>query len=135
MLNQEKVRMDKKKILIIDDEVDLVEILSLRLRASGYEVDSLPEGEGALEKIRSCGADLVILDIMLPKVDGYKICEEIKKDPKLSSIPVILLTAKDPKEEKEKFELANPNDCIMKPFEPRDLLDKIKVLIRESSES
>ena len=125
--------MDKKKILIVDDEVELVDMLAMRLRASGYEVFSVSDGEDALLKIRSEKPDLIILDIMLPKIDGYKICETIKMDAGSRMIPVILLTAKDLTHEAEKLQEAGADHCMIKPFESKELLDKIKELIRKTA--
>ena len=125
--------MDKKKILIVDDEIELTEMLAMRLRASGYEVVAIPDGEGALQKMRAEKPDLVILDIMLPNIDGYEICEAIKKDSVFKKTPVILLTAKDPGHEMDKIREAGADSCMVKPFEPKDLLEKIRELIKKNS--
>ncbi len=125
--------MEKKKILIVDDEVELVEMLAMRLRASGYEVFSVADGEDALATVRADKPDLILLDIMLPKIDGYKICSAIKKDAEFKETPVILLTAKDAMHEADKLEAAGADHCIIKPFEPKELLDKIKELIKRTA--
>ena len=125
--------MEKKKILIVDDEAELVEMITLRLKASGYEVIAAYDGKDILEKARAEKPALIILDIMLPVMDGYKICTDIKKDPALKHTPVILLTAKDPALEAEKLQDACADACMIKPFEPKELLDKIREFIKKSS--
>jgi two-component system, OmpR family, alkaline phosphatase synthesis response regulator PhoP len=125
--------MDKKKILIVDDEAELVEMMTLRLKASGYEVVAAYDGKEILEKARAEKPDLIILDIMLPVMDGYKICADIKKDAQLKHVPVILLTAKDPALEADKLQGAHADDCMIKPFEPKELLDRIREFIKKSS--
>ena len=125
--------MDKKKIMIVDDEIEFVEMITMRFRASGYEVMASHDGEGVIEKIRTEKPDLVLLDIMLPNVDGYIICSAIKKDAEFKKIPVILLTAKDTTSEADKLQEAGADYCMIKPFEPKELLDKIRELIKKSS--
>ena len=125
--------MAKKKILIVDDEIEFVEMITMRLRASGYEVIACYDGEGVSDKTRAERPDLIILDIMLPKIDGYSICSAFKKDAELEKIPVILLTAKDTTHEPDKLEEAGADHCMIKPFEPKELLDKIRELIKKSS--
>lgn len=124
--------MEKKKILIVDDEIEFVEMIMMRLRASGYEVMASYDGEGAIEKIRTEKPDLVLLDIMLPNVDGYAICSAIKKDAGFGSTPVILLTAKDAASEADSLRESKADHCMTKPFDPKELLDKIRELIKRN---
>ena len=84
--------MQKKKILIVDDEKELTEVLSLRLRSSGYEVLSAFDGEAGLQKARAEKPDLIILDVIMPKQDGLKVCRQLKRESALAKTPVILLT-------------------------------------------
>src|SRR5213596_3854557 len=92
---QEEVsRMSKGKILVVDDEIYIVHILDFSLVMEGYEVVTALDGEQALEKARAEHPDLVVLDIMMPKLDGYETCKMLKADPKTKDIPVILLSAK-----------------------------------------
>ncbi|MCK4948178.1 MAG: response regulator [Candidatus Aureabacteria bacterium] len=121
-----------KKILFVDDEPQLVEMVKIRLEANNYEVILASDGEQALEKARGEKPDLIILDIMLPKMDGYKVCRMLKFDDKYSSIPVIMLTARSQKSEKSMGEEVGADAYIIKPFEPQMLLGKIKELLNES---
>ncbi|MBU1007189.1 MAG: response regulator, partial [Candidatus Omnitrophica bacterium] len=84
----------KKKILIVDDEDDLRKMLRFRLEASGYDVDEALDGQEGLDKAMSDWPDLILLDLMLPKIDGYKVCRMIKFDEKHKHKPVIMFTAK-----------------------------------------
>ena len=121
-----------KKILLVDDEPQLVEMVKMRLEANNYEVILASDGEEALEKARGEKPDLIILDIMLPKLDGYKVCRMLKFDDKYSSIPVIMFTARSQESEKSMGKEVGADAYIIKPFEPEMLLGKIKELLKES---
>ncbi len=118
-----------KKILIIEDERSLVTMLKMRLEANGYEVMFATDGETGLKVAQEGQADLIILDLMLPKIDGYKICRMLKFDAKYRGIPVIILTAKAMEEDKELGFRVGADAYITKPFEPEILLAKIKELL------
>ena len=122
--------MDKKRILVVDDEADLREMLSLRLEANGYEVLTAADGEEGLAKARKEKPDLIILDLMLPKVDGYKICLMLEYDEKYKKIPIILFTARAQETDVSMGEEVGADAYIIKPFEPGILLAKIKELIK-----
>jgi len=120
-----------KRILVVDDEVQLVEMVKMRLEASGYEILSAYNGQEALDKARDEKPDLIILDLMLPKLDGYKVCRMLKFDEKYKSIPIILFTARVQKSDKEIGTQVGADAYITKPFEPQVLLSKIKELLGE----
>lgn len=122
--------MDKKKILLVDDEKDLVKIVKFRLEANDYEVITACDGQEALEKARGEKPDLIILDLMLPKMDGYKVCGLLKKDSRFMRIPIIMFTAKAQEEDMRLGEELGADAYITKPFEPGVLLDKIKELTK-----
>lgn len=122
--------MDKKRILIVDDEPDLVETLSFRLEASGYEVIKADDGQKGLDKARSEKPDLIILDLMLPKLDGYKVCRMLKFDEAYKDIPIILFTARAQEQDKKMGQDVGADGYITKPFEPQALLAKIQELIK-----
>ena len=82
-----------KKILIVDDEIQLVEMVKMRLEAAGYEIISAYDGQEGFDKAKKDKPDLIILDLMLPRMDGYKVCALLKKDARHSSIPIIMFTA------------------------------------------
>jgi DNA-binding response OmpR family regulator len=122
--------MENKKFLIADDESRLREMLREYLAPEGYLVDEAKDGKEALELFEKNEYDLVILDVMMPKVDGWTVCREIRRS---SKVPVIMLTARG--EEYDKlfgFELGI-DDYMVKPFSPKELLARIKAIIRRST--
>ena len=122
--------MSKKKILLVDDEKDLVNIVKFRLEVNNYEVITAYDGNEALEKARSTKPDLIILDLMLPKIDGYKVCGLLKKDARYTRIPIIMFTAKAQEEDVKLGHEVGADAYITKPFEPHVLLTKIQDLIK-----
>ena len=126
--------MDKKRILIVDDEEDIVNVLRFRLEANNYAVLSASEGQEGLNKARTEKPDLVILDLMLPKLDGYKVCRMLKFDESYKSIPIIMFTARAQKKDEELGMEMGADAYIAKPFEPEVLLGKIKELLSKQQE-
>ncbi len=122
--------VDKKCILLVDDEKDLVETVSFRLQAAGYEVVPAYDGQEGLDKARSLKPNLIILDLMLPKMDGYKVCRLLKFDEKYKDIPILMFTARAQDSDREMGLQVGADAYITKPFEPQVLLDKIKELIK-----
>jgi len=122
--------MEKKKILVVDDERDLVEIMTFRLKSAGYDVLSAYDGQEALEKARRDKPDLIILDLMLPKIDGYKVCGMLKFDARFKKIPIILFTARAQEVDKKTGEDMGADAYITKPFEPAAFLAKIEELLK-----
>jgi len=118
-----------KKILVVDDEKELVEMVKLRLEANNYDVIAAYDGQEALDKARSQKPDLIVLDLMLPKIDGYKVCRMLKFDEKYKNIPIILFTARAQDEDKNLGKEVRADGYITKPFEPQVLLAKISELI------
>ncbi|MBQ3409480.1 MAG: response regulator transcription factor [Clostridia bacterium] len=115
-----------RKILIVDDEERIRELIKMNLELAGYECIEAEDGEEALEKIKSHSLDLALLDIMLPKKNGYEIAEDFIK----ADIPVIFLTAKDSVIDKVKGLKLGADDYIVKPFESMELLARIEVVLR-----
>ena len=126
--------MDKKRILIVDDEEDIVNVLRFRLEANNYAVLSASEGQEGLNKARTEKPDLVILDLMLPKLDGYKVCRMLKFDESYKNIPIIMFTARVQKKDEELGMKMGADAYIAKPFEPEVLLGKIKELLSKQQE-
>jgi len=120
---------NKKKILLIEDEKDMAYAVTLQLEAKGYEVISAFDGKDGLDKARMKKPDLIILDLMLPKIDGYKICRMLKFDSKYQHIPIILFTARAQELDKKIGKDVGADFYITKPFEPSALLDKIRELL------
>ena len=119
----------KRRILIIEDEAGLVEMMKMRLEAADYEVISAFDGQEGLDVAKKEKPDLIILDLMLPKMDGYKVCGLLKKDARYAKIPVIIFTARAQEEDVKLGEEVNADAYIIKPFEPQVLLAKIKELL------
>lgn len=120
-----------KKILVVDDEPGIVDVIESRLRASGYEVMSAYDGQKALEMVYKNEVDLIILDIMLPKIDGYRVCGLLKNDSRYAHIPIILFTAKAQEEAVQEGEEAGANAYMMKPFDSQEVLKKIRELLEQ----
>ncbi len=120
-----------KRILIVDDEVQLVEMVKMRLEAAGYEVISAYDGQDGFDKAKKNKPDLIILDLMLPKMDGYKICGLLKNDARYSKIPIIMFTARVQEEDVRLGKDLGAEEYVTKPFDPKILLAKIKELIGE----
>lgn len=120
--------MDKKRLLIVDDEVDLAQLIKFRMENNGYDVLLAHDGQSALEMARKERPDLIILDLMLPKMDGYKVCGLLKKDSRYCHIPIIIFTAKGQEDDMKLGQELGADAYIVKPFEPQVLLGKIKEL-------
>ena len=116
--------MPKKKILVIDDEVDFVKLVRLRLESNGYEVAIASDGEEGLAKVSQEKPDMILLDIMMPKKDGYTMLHELKSKEETGSIPIIIITARAYM--KDLFGIEGVADYIVKPFDDADLLLRIK---------
>ena len=114
-----------KKILIVDDEKDIVETLSFKLKAKCFECIHSIDGESGLNMAKNESPDLVILDVMMPKINGYKICRLLKFDNKYKNIPIIMITARSQDEDKIIGEETGADEYITKPFEFSEVLEKI----------
>jgi two-component system alkaline phosphatase synthesis response regulator PhoP len=121
--------MYQAKILVVDDEVYILHILDFILGAENYDVVTASNGEQALQKVRDEKPDLVILDIMMPKLDGYETCRMIKKDPATKNIPVILLTAKGREVDQKLGREVGANDYMTKPFSPSKLIERVQAIL------
>jgi two-component system, OmpR family, alkaline phosphatase synthesis response regulator PhoP len=119
----------KKRILLVDDEVDFIEVVRVRLEDSNYEVIVAYDGEEALERAERDEPNLIILDIMLPKISGFDVCRKLKIDENFKNIPIIMLSAKFQPNDVN-FGIAMGADAyITKPFEPQVLIEKIRELL------
>jgi DNA-binding response OmpR family regulator len=123
--------MSQKKVLIVDDEVDLVETLRFSLENEGFTVLVSYDGEDALNQARKENPDLILLDLMLPKLDGYKVCRLLKFDERYKHIPILMLTAKTQEKDKLLGKETGADEYITKPFEINELLEKVKSYLRE----
>ncbi|NLY71689.1 MAG: response regulator transcription factor [Clostridiales bacterium] len=119
--------MDTKKILIIEDEKSISDIIKFNLQKEGFEVDMAYDGKSGLEKFSTCKPDLVLLDVMLPVIDGFEVCKKIRES---STIPILMLTAKEEEVDKVLGLELGADDYITKPFGMRELVARIKANIR-----
>jgi DNA-binding response OmpR family regulator len=113
------------RILIIDDEPELVKAVEVRLKASGYEVEVAYDGKAGIDKAKGVKPDLILLDFVMPMMDGYEVARELMADLEIKQIPIIVLTASQQRDLKTKFRELGINAFIMKPFETSDLLDMV----------
>jgi DNA-binding response OmpR family regulator len=118
-----------KAILLVDDEKDLLEVVKIRLEASGYKVLTALDGQEGFNLAKREKPDLIILDLMLPKIDGYKVCRMLKFDEKYKKIPVILFTARAQESDEKLGYECGADAYITKPFDPKILLAKIEELL------
>ncbi len=123
--------MNPKKILIVDDEVDLVETLRFPLEMEGFNVLVSHNGEDALTLARKETPDLILLDLMLPKLDGYKVCRLLKFDERYKHIPILMLTAKTQEKDKLLGMETGANEYITKPFDMDQLIEKVKTYLNK----
>ena len=127
--------LEAKRILVVDDEPDLIKTVRLRLEKRGYAVISAADGQEALEKARSEKPDLIILDLMLPKLSGYQVCRMLKFDEQYKNIPIIIFTARAQEQDKKTSLEVGADAYLSKPFEPEVLLDKVDSLLNISKKS
>ncbi|MDO3380048.1 response regulator transcription factor [Geoalkalibacter halelectricus] len=118
--------MSKKKILIVEDEESLLKLESILLTSKGYEVRGVANGRAALEGLEEKMPDLVLLDIMLPEMDGFEVCKRIKQNPATRHIPVIMLTAKKTREDMERGRAVGADCYITKPFKSAMVIETIQ---------
>lgn len=127
--------MSKQTILVVDDEQDLLDLIEYNLRQEGYEVILAEDGQEGIQKAREHMPDLVLLDIMMPQMDGIEVCDRMREDPDLSHIPIIFLTARS--DEKTEIEGLNKgaDDYITKPISTNKLVSRIKAVLRRFEET
>jgi phosphate regulon transcriptional regulator PhoB len=126
--------VEPKHILVVDDENDLVELVSYNLKKEGFIVDSASDGETALAKIRKGKYDLVVLDLMLPGIQGIELCRILRNDPKTSALSVIMLTAKGEEVDRILGLEMGADDYMTKPFSPRELVARVRAVLRRLKE-
>lgn len=124
--------MLKKKILIVDDEEHILELIKFNLEKNGFEVLSSDNGEDCISILESNSVDLLVLDLMLPGMDGIDVCKEIRKIDKLNNLPIIMLTAKGEETDRILGLELGADDYITKPFSVRELVARIKAVLRRT---
>ena len=127
--------MSKKLIAVVDDEPDIVELIKYHLEKEDYRVKTFYDGETILEFLNKKTPDLVVLDLMLPAIDGLEVCRKIRADENLLYIPIIMLTAKGTEIDKVVGLEMGADDYMVKPFSPRELLARVKAVLRRTKKS
>ncbi len=122
--------MNKQKILIADDDANIAELVSLYLEKEGYETKKAANGREALRLMQSFNPDLLILDIMMPEMDGYEVCREVRR---ISSVPIIMLTAKGETFDKVLGLELGADDYMVKPFDTKELVARVKAVLRRTA--
>jgi len=123
----------KPKILIVDDEPDVVQLIEYNLKSAGYDVVTATDGQDALQQARGSSPDLIILDLMLPEVDGLDVCKILRRDAGTAGIPIVMLTAKASETDRVLGLELGADDYVTKPFSPRELVLRVKRLLRSES--
>jgi DNA-binding response OmpR family regulator len=124
----------KEKVLIVEDDKDIVKILEYNLNKDGFRALTCRNGEDAIDLVKKEKPEIVILDLMLPGMDGLEVCKVLKKDEKTTSIPIVMLTAKTQESDKIVGLELGADDYITKPFSPRELIARIKAVLRRVKE-
>lgn len=127
--------MPTKKILVVEDEKDINELVLYNLRKHGYQAESAYSGSEALRKVHRGKYDLIVLDIMLPEVDGLELCKILKSDKSLSTIPIIMVTARSEEADRVLGLELGADDYVVKPFSPRELMARVKTVLRRSGQT
>jgi two-component system phosphate regulon response regulator PhoB len=125
----------KKTLLLVEDNEDLLEVLRITFEAEGFRCLTAVDGEGALKLCKRHGPDLLVLDLMLPGMDGLEVCTEIKRDRALSHIPILMLTAKAEESDVVLGLSLGADDYVPKPARPRELVARVRNLLRRSNSS
>jgi two-component system alkaline phosphatase synthesis response regulator PhoP len=120
------------KILIVDDEQDIVDLVAYNLEKAGYKTLRAYDGDAALRKALAEGPDLVVLDVMLPGLDGWEVCKRLRANPKTARLPVMMLTAKGDETEKVLGLELGADDYLTKPFSPKELVARVRALLRRA---
>jgi two-component system phosphate regulon response regulator PhoB len=117
------------KILVVDDETDAVELISFNLKAAGFDVVAAANGAEALKSARLHAPDLILLDVMLPEIDGLEVCKLLRRDPATAGVPIIMLTAKAAEIDRVLGLELGADDYVTKPFSPRELVLRVRKLV------
>jgi len=123
--------MNKYKIMVVDDEPDIVKLIKISLEMANYEVIEAFSGVEALEKTKNIVPDLYLLDIMMPDMNGYEVCQKLKADDRTKAVPVVMLTAKGQKGDAEQGLKVGADDYIIKPFDPYELGEQIAEILKQ----
>lgn len=124
--------MRKKRVLIVEDEESLLKLETILLTVKGFEVIGAFTGKMAIDKIGVEEFDLVLLDIMLPDIDGFEVCRQLRSDPRTATVPIIMLTGKKSPNDHDRGILCGANAYLVKPFKSAMIIDEINRLLTQS---
>lgn len=124
----------KDKILVVEDEPDILDLVSYNLKQAGFEVEPVEDGETALKRVEAKPIDLVVLDLMLPGIDGLEVCRLLKQNPEHKDLPVLMLTARAEEVDRIVGLELGADDYLVKPFSPRELVLRIRAILRRVKE-
>ena len=120
---------DRRRILVVDDEERMVRFIRLNLEHDGFQVSEAFNGKEAIQKIRDVTPDLILLDVMMPDLDGFEVLETVRE---VSNVPVIMLTAKGEEDDRVRGLELGADDYVTKPFSPRELVSRVKAVLRRT---
>src|ERR1700687_1497807 len=121
-----------RRVLIVEDDKDIVELVRYNLEKEGYQVAAASDGLAALAHVKKSAPDLVILDLMLPKLSGLEVCREVRRDVNLNRLPILMLTARGEEADRVVGLEIGADDYVTKPFSPRELVARVKALLRRT---
>jgi two-component system phosphate regulon response regulator PhoB len=125
--------MSKTTVLVVEDDDDILRLLTYNIKTAGFNVVACQDGYTALSMIKSHSPDLIVLDLMLPGLDGFEVCKELKRSPETRSIPLIMLTARGEEVDRVVGLELGADDYVVKPFSPRELMLRIRAILRRSA--
>ncbi len=125
--------MQRTRVLIVEDDSDILNLLSYNVQAAGFDVVTAVDGNAALAMVRQHSPDLVLLDLMIPGIDGFEVCRELKRGLETRNIPVIMLTARGEEVDRIVGLELGADDYVVKPFSPRELILRIRAVLRRSA--
>jgi len=120
------------RVLIVEDEPDIRELVVHHLKREGYQVSAAASGEEALRQVQAAPPDLVLLDLMMPAMDGLEVCRRLRQDPATASLPIVMLTAKGDEIDRVLGLEIGADDYVVKPFSPKELLARVRAVLRRS---
>ncbi len=127
--------MGKYKVMVIDDEPDIVKLVKISLEMANFDVTEAFSGKECLHKSQTLVPDLFLLDIMMPEMNGYEVCQRLKAQPNTKNVPVVMLTAKGQKGDAEQGLKVGADDYIIKPFDPYELGEQIREILQQKKVS
>ena len=126
--------MARESILVVEDEDDILELITFNLSKEGYRVRGVASGEDAIDRARTDLPNLILLDLMLPGVDGLDVCKTLRADPKTQHIPIIMLTAKGEEADRDRGLEAGANEYMTKPFSPSQVIQRVTEIFQSFGE-